>query len=244
MEASPSTPLTEAENELLTRRREIAEAAIALADEGGINAVSMRNIAARLGVGTMTLYTWVENKDDLIAAMSDALAAQMLIPEPIPEDWREALTQIATTARDVIAAHPWMFSRRRPSAPPGANILLHVDQSLRAVAGLDLDWRTRASILQAVDNYAAGYALSNRRRREVNTPPSHPTTRSGRSEEANAIQLREIFAHDRAPALAEFFGSADHAMDRIRQGPPEIEHSFEDGLAWLLDGIEAMIARA
>ena len=47
----------------------------------------MRNIAARLGVGTMTLYTWVQNKDDLVDAMSDALSARLLVPEPLPADW-------------------------------------------------------------------------------------------------------------------------------------------------------------
>jgi AcrR family transcriptional regulator len=229
--------LTPAESELLARRREIADAAIAIADEQGIDAVSMRNISARLGVGTMTLYTWVENKDDLIAAMGDALAAQMLVPEPLPEDWREALRLIAVATRDIFAEHPWMLSRDRPRAQLGANMLRHVDQSLRAVKPLELDWQLRSSILQAVDNYALGYAIGARRRgRRV-------AVGSERGDAANAVELRELFASGEAPALIELFDSPEDAVARIRQGPPEVENAFDDGLDWLLDGIAAMVER-
>ncbi|MGH2959912.1 MAG: TetR/AcrR family transcriptional regulator, partial [Solirubrobacterales bacterium] len=169
MSAAPTNPaqsLSAPEIELLARRREIAETGIAIADEQGIDAVSMRNIATRLGVGTMTLYTWVENKDDLITVMADALADQMLVPEPMPEDWREALTQIAIATRDVFINHPWMLTGGRPPGRIGANMLRHVDQSLRAVKELQLDWEVRASVLQAVDHYALGYAVANQRREE------------------------------------------------------------------------------
>jgi AcrR family transcriptional regulator len=249
--------------ELLARRREIAETGIAIADEQGIDAVSMRNIATRLGVGTMTLYTWVENKDDLIAVMADALADQMLVPEPMPEDWREALTQIAIATRDVFAAHPWMLSGGRPPGRIGANMLRHVDQSLRAVKGLKLDWRQRLSILQAIDHYALGYANANQRRElraealrehdgndygaafnkmtEARAHTARAEAVASRGDAANAIQLREMFEAGDAPALIEMFGSPEKALERIKQGPPEIEGVFEDGLEWLLDGIAAML---
>lgn len=258
------TGLTDHERELLARRREIAGAAIEIADEQGIEAVSMRNIAARLGVGTMTLYTWVESKDDLIAAMSNALAEQMLVPEPMPDDWREALTLIATATRDLFESHPWMLAGNRPPGRIGANMLRHVDQSLRAVRGLDLDWELRASVLQAVDHYALGYAAANRRRQQRNSQAAEndspdygqafrnvsekrarlarSTVGASRGDAANAIELRAMFAAGEAPAMTEFFGSPEEAMERISQGPPEVESAFEDGLTWLLDGIEKMIA--
>lgn len=50
-----------------------------------------------------------------------------------------------------------------------------------------------------------------------------------------------MFVAGQAPALEEFFGSPEKAMDRIRQGPPEVENAFDDGLTWMLDGIAAMI---
>jgi AcrR family transcriptional regulator len=271
MSATPTNPapaLTAPETELLARRREIAETGIAIADEQGIDAVSMRNIATRLGVGTMTLYTWVENKEDLVAVMSDALADQMLVPEPMPDDWREALTQIAIATRDVFTNHPWMLSGGRPPGRIGANMLRHVDQSLRAVKGLELDWQLRGSILQAVDNYALGYAIANQRRAErikahrerdakdnaaenygaafekVSEARAHKARTeiaTTRAEQANALELRTMFESGAAPALVEIFGSPENALERIKQGPPKIESDFDDGLRWLLDGIAAML---
>lgn len=271
MSAAPTNPaqsLSAPEIELLARRREIAEAGIAIADEQGIDAVSMRNIATRLGVGTMTIYTWIENKDDLIAVMSDALADRMLVPEPMPEDWREALTQIAIATRDVFTNHPWMLSGGRPPGRIGANMLRHVDQSLRAVKELQLDWELRASILQAVDHYALGYAMANQRREErvkahrerdakddqaknygaafekVSEARAHKArieVATTRGEAANAIELRELFESGAAPGLVEIFGSPEKALERIRNGPPKIESDFDDGLRWMLDGIAAML---
>lgn len=254
--------LSDAERELLARRREIAAAAIAIADEEGIEAVSMRNIATRLDVGTMTLYTWVENKDDLIAVMSDKLSEEMLIPEPMPSAWREAITEIAVATRDVFAKHPWML-KGRPPGKIGPNMLRHIDQSLRAVKELELDWESRASVLQAVDHYALGYAVANQRREqrikahaerdaqdygkafaEVAEKRAHKTRSeipATRGDAANAIELRRLFASGEVPQLAEFFGSPEEALERIKQGPPQIDSAFEDGLEWLLDGIAAMV---
>jgi AcrR family transcriptional regulator len=249
-----------AERELIERRREIAEAAIAIADEQGIDAVSMRNIAARLGVGTMTLYTWVENKEDLIAVMSNALAEQMLVPEPMPQDWREALTQIAVATRNVFSDHPWMLTGTRPAGPIGANMLRHVDQSLRAVRELELEWGLRASVLQAVDHYALGYAVANQRRAlrkeahaerdandygqafaEVGKERARMTRAVSRGDTANAIEVRAMFEDGDAPAMLEMFGSPDEAIEKIRQGPPELDNAWDDGLTWMLDGIERML---
>jgi AcrR family transcriptional regulator len=265
---SDKTPVTarelsDSEIELLARRREIAETGIAIADEQGIEAVSMRNIAARLGVGTMTLYTWVENKDDLIAVMADALADQMLVPEPMPEDWRAALTEIALATRNVFTAHPWMLHGGRPPGRIGVNMLRHVDQSLRAVKGLDLDWQLRASILQAVDNYALGYAVANQRREQrvdaqreaeaegygaafqrVSEARAHKAridAVTSRGETANAIKLRVMFESGEVPAITEFFGSPEEALAQIGSGPPRVEGDFDDGLRWMLDGIAAML---
>src|SRR5215467_13563766 len=77
-------------------RDEIARVAIVIADEEGFEAVSMRSVARALGSGTMTLYHYVRDKDDLVALMDDALMAEVLVPDDeFPEDWRDALTAIA-----------------------------------------------------------------------------------------------------------------------------------------------------
>src|SRR3954471_20963784 len=112
------------------RRHEIVAAAVRIADAEGVDAVSMRRLADELGVATMTPYTHVESKDELIDLMRDAVAAEMLLPEPLPDDWRTALRAIAHKTKDALEAHPWSLdvTPRRPRAR--INRLRHVEQSV------------------------------------------------------------------------------------------------------------------
>src|SRR5215472_16426953 len=93
----------------------IAAAALAIADAEGFPAMSMRRVAQELGVGTMSLDYYAKSKAELISAMDDALMAEVLVPT-LPEDWREALTAIASRTRDVFLRHPWALSSMQ-SAP-------------------------------------------------------------------------------------------------------------------------------
>src|SRR4029450_12613266 len=75
-------------------RDEIAQTAIAIADAEGFEAVSMRRIAGELGPGTITLYHYVGGKDELVALVSDAIMAEIIVPEDeLPEGWREGLAE-------------------------------------------------------------------------------------------------------------------------------------------------------
>ncbi|HEX8753216.1 MAG TPA: helix-turn-helix domain-containing protein, partial [Solirubrobacterales bacterium] len=91
------------------RRQQIVATAVALADREGLEAVSMRRLAEQLGVGTMTLYSYVSGKDELLDLMRDEVAREMLLPEPLPESWRQTLWEIAVRTRDALEAHPWHF---------------------------------------------------------------------------------------------------------------------------------------
>jgi AcrR family transcriptional regulator len=152
------------------RRRAIVDAAIALADSEGLVAVTMRAVAGRLGVGTMTLYSYVEAKDELLDLMLEELSGEMLLDEPVPSDWREALTAIAKRTRAVLEAHPWMFKAATREPGLGVNFLRHVEQSRAAVASLALDNEATAAILAAVDDYTLGHALRARVRRRLARP--------------------------------------------------------------------------
>src|SRR6185436_15098966 len=81
-------------------REQIARTALAIADAEGFEAVSMRRVASELGAGTMTLYHYVRNKDELIELMDDAMMSELIVPDDeMPSDWREALTAIARRSR-------------------------------------------------------------------------------------------------------------------------------------------------
>ena len=82
-----------------------------IADREGFAAVSMRRIATELDAGTMTLYHYVRTKDELLTLVVDAVMAEVVIPatEPIPTDWRAALTMVAERTRAALERHPWIL---------------------------------------------------------------------------------------------------------------------------------------
>ena len=135
----------------------IAAAALAIADAEGFQAVSMRRVAQELGVGTMSLYYYAKSKAELVAAMDEALMAEVLIPS-LPEDWREALAAIAHRTRDVFVRHPWVLSSMQ-SAPPGENAMRHMEQCLAALAETSMTREEKLTLLALVDDFVFGYTL-------------------------------------------------------------------------------------
>lgn len=87
-------------------REAVLDAGIEIADEDGLEAVTLRRIAERLSVTPMALYRHVEAKDDLLDGMADLLYAELDLPEP-GGDWWEGLAAIARSTRRVLLAHPW-----------------------------------------------------------------------------------------------------------------------------------------
>ena len=87
-------------------RERIVRAAVALADEAGLEALSMRKLADRLGAGTMSLYNHVENKDDLLDGMIDVVFSEIDLPAA-DADWRTTMRERAASVRESLACHPW-----------------------------------------------------------------------------------------------------------------------------------------
>lgn len=211
-------------------RADIARAAVEIADAEGFDAVSMRRVAQRLGAGTMTLYHYVRNKDELITLMSDAVMAEVLVPEDeLADDWRTALTQIATRTRATFAAHHWIFERMGDGRP-GPSGLRHFEQSLQAVAGLGLDRNETFELIGTVDDYVFGFAL-----RQLQEQQEHER---GWPPEVLDFFKREL-ASGRYPLINDFFGEdLDSSFDAVVEFLNQ-PGRFERGLNRLLDGIEA-----
>ncbi|MBS1679543.1 MAG: TetR/AcrR family transcriptional regulator [Actinobacteria bacterium] len=211
-------------------RADIARAAMEIADAEGFDAVSMRRVAQRLGAGTMTLYHYVRNKDELITLMSDAVMGEVVVPEgELADDWRTALTQIAGRTRAVFASHHWIFERMSDGRP-GPNGLRHFEQSLQAVAGLGLDRHETFELIGQIDDYVFGFALRERQEQEEHERGWPP--------EVLDFFKREL-ATGRYPLISDFFGNDfDASFDAVVEflGQPG---RFERGLGRLLDGIEA-----
>jgi AcrR family transcriptional regulator len=215
-------------------RADIARAALEIADSQGFDAVSMRRVAERLGAGTMTLYHYVRNKEELVALMGDAVMAEVVVPEgTLSDDWRTALTQIANRSHEAFRAHHWVFQKLGEDGVPGPNGMRHFEQSLQAVAGLGLDREQTFEVIGQVDDYVFGYSL-----REVQEAKEQE---HGWTPAVVDFLKRELATGD-YPLIGEFFGddfeaSFDQAMEMMAD-----EARFDRGLKRLLDGIEAEFA--
>lgn len=211
-------------------RADIARAAMEIADSEGFEAVSMRRVAQRLGAGTMTLYHYVRNKDELITLMSDQVMAEIVVPaDGLSDDWRTALMQIASRTRDALSAHRWIFEPMNDGRP-GPNALRHFEQSLQAVASLGLGRYETFELIGHVDDYVFGYCL-----RELQEQEEH--------ERVWPPEILDFFKRELAsghyPLMNDFFGNdIDSSFDAVLEFLNQ-PGRFERGLNRLLDGIEA-----
>jgi len=213
-------------------RARIATAALALADSEGFEAVSMRRVAQELGAGTMTLYHYVDNKDELVALMMDSVMGEMLVPEDeLSGNWREAMEQIAKRSYAAFANHRWTLDRLGDMRP-GPNGMRHFEQSLKAMSGAGLSVRAQLEAIVQVDEYIYGFAI-----REAQERDKH--------EQGRDACRREFFQRELGsgnfPLIGEMLGAdADAAFDRVADVLHE-EGRFERGLGRLLDGISAQL---
>src|SRR6476646_5417988 len=113
-------------------KERVLQAAVELADADGIEALSMRRLAKALGVEAMSLYNHVENKDEIVAGILDAVASEVELPSG-DADWRTAIRRSAVSSRDVYVRHPWAsgLSMSRRSGGPAA--FRHSDWMLRTL---------------------------------------------------------------------------------------------------------------
>lgn len=206
-------------------REAIVDAAVKIADAEGLDAVSIRRVASDLGVRPMSLYTYIDRKEDLLALMRDTTNTEVLLGAELPDGWRQALTAIARRTREVMLRHPWILDTNAHGAGLSPNALRHLEESLTALRDLDLSPRDAVDVLTAVDKFALGHATF-----EI----------ADRAGAASRIAARPYFesllATGEFPALSRLLAS--EAADTAR---PQYERQFERGLAWLLDGIEAGI---
>jgi len=188
-------------------REKIAAVALAIADAEGFHAVSMRRVAQELNVGTMSLYYYVKTKDDLIAAMDDALMQEALLPS-LPKGWQRALMAIARRTHAIFVRHPWALVAMS-SAPPGVNAMRHMEQCLDALAETSMTNKQKISLLATIDDFVFGHAL-----RETSTEATV-------DRDFASAQL----ATGRFPRLAEVFGGGRMEVNKSR---------FDQGLLALL----------
>jgi AcrR family transcriptional regulator len=202
----------------------IVRAAVELADAEGLEGLSMRKVAERLGFTTMSLYRHVPGRDHLVDLMRDAVMGPP--PEPGAGGWRERLEAAARAGWELRERHPWLAEVRGTRHVPGPNTVAHYEHMLSAVAGTGL---TPAEMIAVVGLV-------------------------GRFVDAEAVRLAEVARTERLSGLTEeeWWGARDTLYARFDRYPTlthlweaggydEPEDPFEFGLRRVLDGIEVLI---
>ena len=139
----------------------VVEAAVAVADRGGIDAVSMRNVGRELGVEAMSLYHHVASKDALLDALADWIFARVVAPAATM-GWRDGLLAHASSVRAVLGAHPWAFALVESRRDPGPVLLAHHEAVLACLQRDGFSVRASAHAFSLVDAYVYGFALTER----------------------------------------------------------------------------------
>ena len=210
-------------------RDQVLRAAIASADAGGLEALTMRTLAEMLGVAPMALYRHVANKDDLIDGMVDVVFSEIGVPSG-SGDWKTSMRRRAIAIRDALSRHRWavglMESRRRP----GPANLRHHDAVIGRLRAAGFDVAMAAHAYSALDSYIYGFAL------QEPSLPFDAGPNSGQDAGPDTAKLtREImarFTSGQYPHLTEL------AVEHVLQPGYDYADEFEYGLDLILDGLE------
>jgi AcrR family transcriptional regulator len=212
----------------------IVRAAIALADRDGLEVVSMRRVADALGVGTMSLYTYVPGKGELLDVMLDTAYAETAPPGDAHGGWRKRLEHIARENWALYLRHPWMLYVVTNRAVLGPNVIAKYDDELRALDGIGLTDLEMDAVLSLVLGFARGAA---RDAVEASRLERQTGMTDAQWWSIHAPLLERVLEPGRYPtgarvgsAVGEVFGAAT-----------DPQHLFQFGLERVLDGIERLV---
>jgi AcrR family transcriptional regulator len=211
-------------------RGQIVRAAMELANAEGLEALTMRRLAKKLGAGAMSLYWHIPNKDDLLDLMLDAAFGEVELPEEPSADWRADLRLFAHHMLSVLRRYTWLPSLISSRPLPSPNRVRYVERFLSELEGLGLDLTTIGGILNTVEAYVDGFA-------QHEAAPEEIRRRTGMTEAdwraTFAAYLQEVLSSGQYPTLARLIaGNAEISADA----------TFEFGLECVLDGIATRIA--
>ena len=210
-----------AKRQPLNRDRVLREA-VAMVDEEGIDALSMRRLARRLGVEAMSIYYHVENKDALLDGMIDLIMEEIELPEP-NADWLPGNRRRAISLHDMLTRHAWAAPLMESRRKPGPVALRYYDAVLGSFRTAGFSVPMAAHAFAAIDAYVYGFGLQ-----ELSLPFDEVPV------EEIAQALLEALPPDEYPHLAEMI--TDHAL----QPGYDYGAEFEWGLDLILDGFDRL----
>jgi DNA-binding transcriptional regulator YhcF (GntR family) len=217
-------------------REQVVRAAIDIADAEGLDALSMRGVAARLGVATMSTYRHVTSKDQLIILMADAAFGELGYEPPHPTGWRPLLERAARTMWALHRRHPWLAHVTPLTRPlPLPNLIAHGEQILRALDGFGFDATARLDLQVMLYSHIQGLAVQLERETEAQatTGLTEDEWIEAHGQALNAIVGSGAYPHFSAMMSAFTTTGYDLDLDKI----------FSLGLRTMLDGLALLLDR-
>jgi AcrR family transcriptional regulator len=203
-------------------RQDVALAAMAIADADGIEKVTFRAVAARLGVGVMSLYNYVPDKQTLVYDMVAEVAAEIRLPEPTG-DWRADIHRLAGEQRALLHRHPWVITESSHLQPLGPTVLAQLEWALEALEPTGLSAGERLEMFAMLNWFIGGVVRGELATRNAPPPESEQAT-------AQAKQLADLLATGRYPRFAA-------AIAQSGPPDPDVRPHFDRLLDRILDGL-------
>jgi AcrR family transcriptional regulator len=207
----------------------IVAAGVRVADADGLDAVSMNRVAKELGASAMSLYRYVDSKDELLALMIDA-ALGAVPPLPAEGDWRARLERWAWATVRAMRAHPWATQAPIAGPPLAPNSVAWFEDALAALSDTGLTEAEKPSVVLMLSGYASNH-VTVMAQVEAGFLAADPD----RAMRTYSDTLRGLADAARFPALHRVLAAG--VFDRA--DPPD--HEFAFGLARILDGVEALV---
>ncbi len=209
-------------------RDRVLRAAVALADDSGLDAVSMRGLAQHLGVVPMALYKHVADKDELVSGMVDVVLGEIEPPDPaLP--WKEALRARVLSARRAVLRHPWARRAIEGSTRRTPTVLAHMDAVAGGFRAGGLSPDLTHHVMHALGNRIWGFSP------ELFEEPAPAEPPSPEQQEAMGREFAQRYPHILEIAVAATRGD----LSRVGGGCDE-QFEFEFALELLLDGAERL----
>lgn len=197
----------------------ILDVALRIADEGGVESLSMRNIASHLGVKAMSLYNHVEGKEEILDGIVERVVGEIDIPSP-EDHWRTAMRKRALSAHDVLRRHPWATLTLLSRANAGPAMLRYVEATLACLRAAGFSNEMADHVWNAMDSYIYGFTLQ--------------MLKFPFEAEEFADTAKEYMARIPTAEYPHFAALAATIVDGSYTGL----HTLEFGLKLILDGLE------
>jgi AcrR family transcriptional regulator len=201
---------------------QVVEAAVAIADEQGLDAVTIRSVAARLGAGAMSLYSYVPDKQSLIYDMVERVSAELELPPEPSGDWRADLRLLAARQRVLLYRHPWLITATSHRQPLGPATLAFLEFTLGALEPAGVAAPAALEAVALLNGLVINLVRAELADRD---DPASPA-----AAEASQARLAELLATGRYPRFTAAI---------TRSGPPGIDlaENFERLVDRMLDGL-------